>query len=147
LEFTEVKKQKLMGSGQTFRKCGQSGIEICDVMPMLQQCADDLCVVRSMHHETFNHTPAIWLANTGSQFPGRASLGAWLSYGLGAECDNLPSFVVMHSKPLKPGPGVWGNGFLPAVYQGTRMGSDSVPLPYLTPPPALAGGNQRAVLD
>jgi len=147
LEFTDVKKQKLMGSAQTFSKCGQSGIEICDSLPYLQQCADELCVVRSMHHEIFNHTPAIWLANTGAQLPGRASLGAWLSYGLGSESDNLPSFVVMHSKPLKPGPGVWGNGFLPAVYQGTRISTGAAPIPYLTPPSALAGGNQRAVLD
>jgi len=147
LEFTDVKKQKLMGSGQTFRKCGQSGIEICDSLPLLQQCADELCVIRSMNHQVFNHTPAIWLANTGSQFPGRASLGAWLSYGLGAESDNLPSFVVMHSRPLKPGPGVWGNGFLPAAYQGTRISSGAAPIPYLTPPSALEGGNQRAVLD
>jgi Protein of unknown function (DUF1501) len=146
-EFTDVKKQKLMGSAQTFSRCGQSGIEICDSLPNLQQCADEMCVIRSMHHEVFNHTPAIWLANTGSQFPGRASLGAWLSYGLGSESDNLPSFVVMHSKPLKPGPGVWGNGFLPAVYQGTRISSGASPVPYLTPPSALAGGNQRAVLD
>jgi len=147
LEFTDVKKQKLMGSAHTFRKCGQSGIEICDALPFLQQCADDLCVIRSMNHQVFNHTPAIWLANTGSQLPGRASMGAWLSYGLGAESDNLPSFVVLHSKPLKPGPGVWGNGFLPAAYQGTRISPGAVPIPYLTPPTALAGGNQRALLN
>ncbi|NDF01097.1 MAG: DUF1501 domain-containing protein, partial [Verrucomicrobia bacterium] len=106
LQFTDVKKQKLMGSPQTFTRSGRSGIEICDSLPQLQQCADDLCIVRSMHHEVFNHTPAIWLANTGSSLPGRASLGAWLSYGLGSTADNLPAFVVMHSRPLKPGPGV-----------------------------------------
>jgi hypothetical protein len=100
-----------------------------------------------MHHEVFNHTPAIWLANTGSSLPGRASLGAWLSYGLGSTADNLPAFVVMHSRPLKPGPGVWGNGFLPAVYQGTRVSTGPTPIPHLSPPTELRGGNQRAMLD
>lgn len=147
LQFTDVKKQKLMGSQQTFSRCGQSGIEICDSLPHLQRCADDLCVIRSMHHEVFNHTPAIWLMNTGSQLPGRASLGAWLSYGLGSESDNLPAFVVMHTRPLKPGPGVWGSGFLPANFQGTRVGSGPTPIPYLAPPEALRGADQRAVLD
>ena len=101
LQFTDVQKQKLMGSRQTFTRCGRSGIEICDSLPRLQKCADELCVIRSMHHEVFNHTPAIWLANTGSSLPGRASLGAWLSYGLGSVSDNLPAFVVMHSRQLK----------------------------------------------
>ena len=147
LQFTDVKKQKLMGSLQTFTRCGQSGIEICDSLPHLQQCADDLCVVRSMHHDVFNHTPAIWMMNTGASLPGRASLGAWLSYGLGSEADNLPSFVVMHSRPLKPGPGVWGSGFLPASYQGTCVAAGPTPIPYLAPPEALRGSGQRAVLD
>ena len=147
LQFTDVKKQKLMGSQQTFTACGASGLEICDALPRLQECADELCVIRSMHHDVFNHTPAIWLLNTGSSLPGRASLGAWLSYGLGCTADNLPAFVVMHSRPLKPGPGVWGSGFLPAVYQGTPLAAGPVPIPYLTPPPAMRADHQRAVLD
>ena len=147
LQFTDVKKQKLMGSQQTFSRCGRSGMEICDSLPQLQKCADDLCVIRSLHHEVFNHTPAIWQLNTGASLPGRASLGAWLSYGLGSVADNLPAFVVMHTRPLKPGPGVWGNGFLPAVYQGTRIGTGPVAIPHLAPPAELRGGNQRAVLD
>jgi len=147
LQFTDVKKQKLMASHQTFTRCGQSGIEICHSLPRLQQCADELCVIRSMHHDVFNHTPAIWLLNSGSPLPGRASLGAWLSYGLGSTADNLPAFVVMHARPLKPGPGVWGSGFLPAVYQGTPIGSGPTPIPHLTPPAALREDHQRAILD
>ena len=147
LQFTDVKKQKLMGSRQTFTRCGRSGMEICDSLPQLQQCADELCVIRSLHHEVFNHTPAIWMLNTGSALPGRPALGAWLTYGLGCAADNLPAFVVMHARPLKPGPGVWGNGFLPAAYQGTRVGIGATPIPYLTAPAELRGGNQRAVLD
>ncbi len=147
LQFTDIGKQRLMGSRQTFSRCGQSGIEICDALPRLQRVADELCVIRSLHHDVFNHTPAIWMANTGSALPGRPSLGAWLSYGLGSVADNLPSFVVMHSRPLKPGPGVWGNGFLPASHQGTRISTGAMPIPNLSPPAALRGGNQRAVLD
>jgi hypothetical protein len=147
LQFTDVSKQKLMGSQQTFTRCGQSGLEICDSLPLLHQCADDMCVVRSMHHDVFNHTPAIWMLNTGSSLPGRASLGAWLSYGLGSVADNLPAFVVMHTRPLKPGPGVWGSGFLPAVYQGTPIGSGPAPIPYVAPPAAIGAEGQRAVLD
>ena len=81
----------------------------------------------------FNHTPAIWLMNTGHDVPGRPSLGAWLQYGLGSMTRDLPAFVVMHAKPLKPGPGVWGNGFLSAAYQGTRLNSSATPIPYLSP--------------
>ena len=147
LQFTDVRNQKLMGSRQSFTHCGRSGMEICDSLPHLQQCADEMCVIRSMHHEVFNHTPAIWMLNTGASLPGRASLGSWLSYGLGSVADNLPAFVVMHTRPLKPGPGVWGSGFLPAVYQGTPIGSGPVPIPHLTPPSALRDGNQRAVLE
>jgi uncharacterized protein (DUF1501 family) len=147
LQFTDVRKQKLMGSAQTFRRCGQSGIEMCDSLPRLQTVADELCVIRSLHHDVFNHTPAIWMANTGASLPGRASLGAWLTYGLGNSVDNLPAFVVMHSKPLKPGPGVWGNGFLPAAYQGTTISAGATPIPYLKAPADLKGGDQRAVLD
>ena len=97
LQFTDVKKQKLMGSRQTFTRCGRSGMEICDSLPRLQKCADDLCVIRSMHHEVFNHTPAIWLANTGSALPGRASLGAWLSSGLGSAAADVGKEIVVNA--------------------------------------------------
>jgi hypothetical protein len=146
LQFTDVRKQKLMASRQTFRRCGESGIEICDALPRLQACADDLCVIRGMHHEQFNHTPAIWFQNTGSGLPGRPSLGAWLSYGLGAATSELPAFVVMHAKPLKPGPGVWGSGFLPARHQGTRFLPGAVPLPGLRPAVPRSPEDERAGL-
>jgi hypothetical protein len=146
LQFTDVKRQKLMASQQSFTRCGESGIEICDSLPLLQQRADDLCVIRSMHHEQFNHTPAIWFQNTGSHLPGRPSLGAWLTYGLGSESFDLPAFVVMHAKPLKPGPGVWGNGFLPASYQGTRVNAGPVPIPSLIPPIARTPADELSNL-
>ena len=146
LQFTDVKKQKLMSSQQTFTRCGASGLEICDSLPQLQTCADDLCVIRSLHHQVFNHTPAIWLMNTGHDVPGRPSLGSWLQYGLGSMTSNLPSFVVMHAKPLKPGPGVWGNGFLPAEHQGIRLNSSQTPIPYLTPQEPLRNGDRQRQL-
>jgi hypothetical protein len=146
LQFTDVKKQKLMASRQTFSRCGQSGIEICDSLPHLQPCADKLCVIRSLHHEVFNHTPAIWLMNSGSDLPGRPSLGAWLQYGLGTMTRDLPSFVVMHAKPLKPGPGVWGNGFLPAAFQGTQIRPGLSPIPYLNPLEQSPRGDQQRQL-
>jgi hypothetical protein len=147
LQFTEAGKQKLMVSRQTFRKCGRAGIEICDTFRQLQGVADELCVLRGCHHEIFNHTPGIWLMNTGHDRMGRPSLGAWVSYGLGSVADNLPAFVVMTDGPLKPGPGVWGNGFLPAVYQGTRFDGSAAPIPNLAKPNELGAADQRAVLD
>jgi hypothetical protein len=146
-QFTDISKQKLMGSRQIFSRCGPGGIDISNSLPLLQKQAHELCVIRSMHHEVFNHTPGIWLLNTGSAMPGRPSLGSWLAYGLGSVADNLPAYVVMHNRPLKPGPGVWGSGFLPAIYQGSPIGSGPEPIANLTPPAALREGNQRAVLD
>jgi hypothetical protein len=147
LQFTEVKKQKLMASRQTFRKCGSAGIDMCGTLRHLATVADELCILRGCHHEIFNHTPGIWLMNTGHDRMGRPSLGSWVTYGLGSMADNLPAFVVMTDGPLKPGPGVWGHGFLPAVHQGTRFNGGTVPIPNLSPPKELAASNQRAVLD
>ena len=147
LQFTEVKKQKLLGSKQTFRRCGKSGLEICDSFRHLQTVADDLCVLHGCHHEIFNHTPAIWLLNTGHDRMGRPSLGSWTTYGLGSASNNLPAFVVMSDGPLKPGAGVWGNGFLPAIHQGTPFERGNTPIPELTPHRAFAGSDQRAILD
>jgi hypothetical protein len=146
-QFTDIRRQKLMASQQTFRKCGHAGIEICDSLPHLQRRADDLTLLRGCHHEIFNHTPGIWLMNTGHERLGRPSLGSWVTYGLGSEADNLPAFVVMTDGPLKPGPGVWANGFLPALYQGTRLSDGASPIPNLRRPAEFDGGNQRARLD
>src|SRR5207237_5478538 len=135
-QFIDVAKQKLMASRQTFRRCGKSGIAISDTLKNLQGCADGLCVLRGVHHDIFNHTPAIWLMNTGFDRMGRPALGSWITYGLGSGSDNLPAFVVMNDGPLKPGPGVWGNGFLPAVHQGTLLQPGNPPIPDLKRPEA-----------
>ncbi len=147
LQFTDVSKQKLMGSRQTFGSYGESGLGMCSGFQQLSRHADDLAVLRGVHHEVFNHTPGIFLMNTGEARMGRASLGSWLTYGLGCETDSLPAYVVMNDGPLKPGPGVWGNGFLPAVYQGTNIKPGATPIDNLRPQPELAGIDQRSTLD
>ncbi len=147
LQFTDVKNQKVLASKQSFRRCGKSGLEICDSLPQLQSIADELCVLRGCHHDIFNHTPGIWLMNTGHDRMGRPSLGAWVSYGLGSESANLPAFVVMNDGPLKPGSGVWSHGFLPAKHQGCLFDPGTTPIPNLDRPRELAGSNQRAILD
>jgi hypothetical protein len=146
-QFTDVSRQRLLASSQRFRRCGHAGIEICDDLPHLQQMADELCVLRGMHHEIFNHTPGIWLMNTGHDRMGRPSLGSWVTYGLGAVTENLPAFVTMSDGPLKPGPGVWGNGFLPAVYQGTHLRPGPAAVPHLQRPTDLSASAQRELLD
>jgi hypothetical protein len=120
---------------------------MCTGFKQLSQHADKLAVLRGVHHEVFNHTPGIFLMNTGESRMGRPSLGSWLTYGLGCETDNLPAYVVMNDGPLKPGPGVWGNGFLPAVYQGTNLKPGSTPIDNLRPQPELKGIDQRSTLD
>ena len=146
-QFIDVTRQRLLGSQQTFRRCGRSGIQLSNAMPNLQSVADELCVLHGMHHEIFNHTPGIWLMNTGHDRMGRPSLGSWATYGLGSVSENLPGFVVMNDGPLKPGPGVWGNGFLSAVHQGTNLRPGRTPIPNLQRPDGLTEPAQRELLD
>ncbi len=117
---------KLMKSPFAFRKCGQSGTEVSELYPEVGRRIDDVCVVRSMHHETPAHERALLLMNSGNVQPIRPSLGSWLTYGLGTENQGLPGFVVLC--PGKPvvGPQLWGNSFLPAVYQGTHINNKAV---------------------
>ncbi|HVK11921.1 MAG TPA: DUF1501 domain-containing protein [Gemmataceae bacterium] len=114
-------KGKLMKSPFTFRKSGRSGVEVSELFPETAKCIDDICVIRSMHHETPAHERALLLMNSGNVQPIRPSLGSWLTYGLGTENQNLPGFVVLC--PGKPvvGPQLWSNSFLPAVFQGTHI--------------------------
>jgi uncharacterized protein (DUF1501 family) len=146
LQFTK-NDAALLGCPQSFRRCGQSGLEIADTYPYLQACADDLVVVRSCHHESFNHAPAQYMLSTGFPRMGRPSLGSWVTYGLGSESDNLPAFVVMATTgDVKGGPPVFGNGFLPGVYQPTVLRNAGSPVLYLNAPGGAESG-QREVLD
>ena len=137
---------KLMGSPFPFSKHGESGLEISSLFPHLAQHADELAVIRSCHHDSFIHGPALGLLNTGSTLLGHPSAGAWVTYGLGCEADNLPAYIVMTDGAYRAGPAVaYGSGFLPAIYQGTTMRAEGTPISNLTP----AGGpdQQRAMLD
>ena len=145
LQFTKT-DASILGSPQTFTKCGKSGIEIADTYPNLQTCADDLAIVRSCHHDSFNHAPAQYMLNTGSARMGRPCLGSWTTYGLGSESENLPAFVVMTTTDsVKGGPPVYGHGFLPGAYQPTVLRNAGSPILYLDSP--AAADRRRDVLD
>ncbi len=143
----------VIASKYGFRPCGESGTLISELLPHTGRIVDKLCLVRSMHTEAINHDPAITFLQTGSQQPGRASFGAWLSYGLGSEADDLPSFVVM----LSQGSGadanqgllerLWGAGFLPSSHQGVKLRSSGDPVLYLADPPGVSRQLRRSMLD
>ncbi|MEX2300636.1 MAG: DUF1501 domain-containing protein [Bryobacterales bacterium] len=117
---TERKTGSLMKSPFAFEKHGQSGTEFSELWPSVGECADDICVIRSMQTEIPNHEPSLLMMNTGHIQPGRPSMGAWLTYGLGTENENLPGYVVLcPNQPTVVGPPLWSNGFLPAINQGT----------------------------
>jgi hypothetical protein len=124
---TERKTGSLMKSPFTFSRYGESGLEISELFPHVGSVADDICVIRSMYTDIPNHEPSLLMMNTGHIQPGRPSMGAWLTYGLGTENQNLPGFVVLcPDQPTVVGPPLWSNGFLPAMHQGTFI-SDKAP--------------------
>jgi Protein of unknown function (DUF1501) len=136
-----------------FKKYGQCGLELSEMLPNVGALADDICLVRSMHTEAVNHAPGVTLFMTGTQIPGRPSMGAWLAYGLGSETENLPTFVVMTSSDKGKTCGqlffdyYWGSGFLPSRYQGVRFRNTGDPVPYLANPPGVSKEARRALLD
>jgi hypothetical protein len=140
-------KAILRGSPWEFRPGGNSGVLVSDLYPNVRDCIDDIAVVRSCYGDIFDHAPAIYLRNSGSQFPGRPCLGSWVTYGLGTENQNLPAFVVMSDGSTKSGPPAYGAGFLPAVYQGTIFRGGENPILYLKNPPGLTHEAQRDTLD
>ena len=120
------KGRKLMQSPFVFRKHGRAGVEVSELFPEIASCIDDICILRSMHTDSPAHERALLFMNSGNMQPIRPSLGSWLTYGLGTENQNLPGFVVLC--PGKPvvGPQLWGNSFLPAVFQGTHINNKSI---------------------
>ncbi|MHC5544932.1 DUF1501 domain-containing protein, partial [Singulisphaera rosea] len=123
---TERKTGGLLKSPFRFDRHGESGLEISSLYPYLADCADDLCVIRSMHTNIPNHEPSLLMMNSGETQPTRPSMGSWLLYGLGTENQNLPGFMVLC--PGKPvvGPQLWSNSFLPGIYQGTHINNSSM---------------------
>ena len=140
---------KLLGSPYRFKKWGQSGVEISELLPHLGGVADDIAIVRSVSTTQFNHAPAQIFLNTGHQIIGRPSLGAWLTYGLGSEASNLPGFVVLLSGENQPdgGTACWGSGFLPTVYQGVQFRSQGDPVLFLTNPEGVSPAGRQQSLE
>jgi len=140
---------KLLGTPYKFHARGQSGVSISELLPCLGEVADELAVVRSMYTDQFNHAPAQMMLYTGSSQFGRPSMGAWLTYGLGCETRNLPSFVVLVSGGKVPdaGASVWGSGFLPTLYQGVQCRSSGEPVLDLANPPGMSRDVRRRSLD
>jgi hypothetical protein len=140
----------LVGSPFAFEQHGDSGAWISDRLPWTANIADDLCFVKSLHTPAINHGPGVTFMQTGSQFPGRPSMGAWLDYGLGTENSNLPAFVVMVTRNKGGQPLVsrlWGSGFLPSKHQGVQFRAGDEPVLYVNNPDGLDGPSKRRMLD
>ena len=139
----------LLGPKFKFQRHGQSGAELSELIPHLAEVADDIAIVKSLHTDAFNHAPAQIMMNTGSQLFGRPSFGSWVTYGLGCESRDLPSFVVFSTggKGTSGGASNWGAGFLPSVYNGTLFRSTGEPVMYLSNPRGVDDELQRDSLD
>ena len=135
------------------KRCGHNGTWISDLLPNIQGIADDICLIKSLHTEAINHDPAITFMNTGNQQPGYASMGAWVSYGLGTENENLPAFIAMVSQGTGKNPGqpifsrLWGSGFLPSSHQGVGLRPGANPVLYLSNPPGVESSQRREMLN
>ena len=147
LAFTKP-NAAVLASPRTFQPYGQSGIEFSDYIPQIGSCADDLCLVRSMYTDAFNHHPGQLLLFGGSIQVGRPTMGAWVLYGLGSESQDLPGFVVLASGVgTSGGTSNWSSGFLPSTYSGVVFRGSGDPVLYLSNPPGLSRDMQRAGLD
>lgn len=140
---------KLLGTPQKFAQRGKSGLWMSDALSTMHGLADDIAVIKSMKTDEFNHAPAELLLFTGHNRQGRPGMGTWVTYGLGSESDNLPGFVVLVSSGVQPsgGANIWGNGFLPSVYQGVQCRSKGDPVLYVSDPKGMDRDLRRKTLD
>ena len=151
--FTDLVKisahGNLLGSPFKFRPHGECGVEYSELLPHTATCADDIAVIRSMHCEHNNHEQALWQIHTGRIVTGRPTIGAWVSYALGSENQNLPSYVVLRNDNGLPTDGTrnWSSGFLPPRYQGVHFRNTGTPVLYLQPPSAVSDNTQRLRRD
>ena len=145
-KLERVQTGNLLPSPWTFAKHGECGTEVSELLPHIAGCVDDLCVIRSMHADNINHTGAALQMCTGEQAFSRPSLGSWLTYGLGAENQNLPSFVVVSPAAVFQGAQLWASSFLPSAYQGTLVRDLNHPIENLDDPTGTLD-RQRAKLD
>jgi hypothetical protein len=141
--------EKLLGSKRAFKRYGECGMEVSELMPHTAKIVDDLCWVRSCTTEVFNHGPAKLFMNTGFQAPGRPSLGAWVTYGIGSPSKDLPGFVVLQSGPRGPrgGSALWSSGFLPTSYQGVPFRGQGDAILDLESPHGVTSDRQRQFFD
>ena len=138
----------VLGPRFKFAKHGQSGAELSEMLPHLATVVDDICLIRSVHTDQFNHAPAQIFFNTGFSQPGRPSIGSWALYGLGAETQNLPAFVVMSTgSGLSGGSALWSSGFLPTLYTGVRFRNQGPPILNVNSPAGVDAKLQRDTLD
>lgn len=145
--FIQKEGARILGSNRIFKKHGQSGLEFSDYLPHLATCADDICMIRSMHTDQFNHHPGQLLMNCGSPFFGRPSMGSWLAYGLGSESKNLPGYVVLTSGVgTSGGASNWSSGFLPSTYQGVLFRNQGDPILNLANPGGLSSAMQGSTI-
>jgi uncharacterized protein (DUF1501 family) len=146
--FLAKESARLMGSPRTFRPHGQCGMELSDLLPHIGSIADDICLIRSMHTDQFNHVPGQLLMNTGSAISGRPSLGSWLSYGLGSVNRNLPEFVVLVcvGRGVPGGSASWSSGFLPSHHSGVMFRNEGTPVLNLDLPAGVTAGMQRRTI-
>ena len=140
---------KLLGTPRTFAQYGEGGVWLSDAVPNFHGVADEMCMIKSMTTDQFNHAPAELLLFTGSPRSGRPSMGAWVTYGLGSENENLPGYVVLISSGVQPngGKNSFGSGFLPSVYQGVQCRSKGDPVLYVSDPPGMHRDLRRETLD
>ena len=140
---------QMLGSQYPFHQAGQHRQWISDRLPYTEQIIDDLCIIRSMYTDQFNHAPAQLLMHTGNAILGNPSIGSWVTYGLGSENQNLPGFIVLASGGKAPdaGKSVWGSGFLPSLYQGVQCRSKGDPVMYLSSPTGVSQSVRRKAVD
>lgn len=146
--FIQKESAVLMGSPRKFQRHGECGMELSDLVPHLATCADDICLVRSLHTDAFNHHPGQLMMNTGVPVFGRPSIGAWLNYGLGTETTDLPGYVVLTAgRGTSGGASNWTSGFMPSTYQGVLFRNQGEPVLNLDNPTGITPEMHRKGLD
>ena len=147
--FLQKETARLMGTPRKFSKHGECGMDFSDLVPHLATCADDLCMIRSVHCDQFNHVPAQLLMNCGSPIAGRPSIGSWLCYGLGSESQNLPAYVslVATGRGIPGGSASWSSGFLPSTYSGVLFGNQGSTVSNVDSPAGISERMQQATVQ
>lgn len=138
---------KILAPAFPFTRHGESGLEVSSIFPEIARHADRLAVIRSCHHELFIHGSALTLMHSGTRLMAHPSVGSWVTYGLGSETDNLPAYIAMSEGYFRNGARTFSSGFLPAIYQGTYVRAEGVPVQNLQRPPGLDARQQRMLLD